>query len=103
MKAIKLFLSALVLAGTMDVSIASTAGAADVISKDVSTEGSYCHMKFPAIEEKTLGSRRPALKDPGSGDVIDFYGPCNHDPLGKEEIQAQLLQLQHRRAHDYMN
>lgn len=103
MKAMKLFLLGLVLAGIMDVSIASAAGAVGVISKDVATEGSYCHIKFPAIEERTLGSNRPVLKDPSEGDIIDFYGPCDHDPLGKDEIHAQLLQLQHRRARDYMD
>ena len=102
MKAMKLFLSGLVLAGIMDVSIASAAGAVGVISKDVATEGSYCHIKFPAIEERTLGSNRPVLKDPSEGDIIDFYGPCDHDPLGKDEVHAQLLQLQHR-ARDYMD
>jgi len=100
MKAMKLFLSGLVLAGLMDVSIASAAGAVGVISKDVSTEGSYCHMKFPAIDGRTLGSKRPVLKDPSSGDIIDFYGPCVHDPLGKDEIQAQLLELRHLRGRD---
>jgi hypothetical protein len=43
------------------------------------------------------------LKEADSGDIIDFYAPCSHDPLGKEEVQAQLLQLQHRRARDYMD
>ena len=101
MKAMKLFLSGLVLAGIMDVSIASAAGAVGVISKDVATEGSYCHMKFPAIEERTLGSNRPVLKDPSEGDIIDFYGPCDHDPLGKEEIQSQKRDLQRRFEREY--
>jgi hypothetical protein len=35
-----------------------------VISKDVLAEGSYCHIKFPAIEERTLSWNRPVLKDP---------------------------------------
>jgi len=101
MKAMKLFLSGLVLAGIMDVSIASAAGAVGVISKDVATEGSYCHIKFPAIEERTLGSNRPVLKDPSEGDIIDFYGPCDHDPLGKEEIQSQKRDLQRRFEREY--
>jgi hypothetical protein len=29
------------------------------------------------------------LTDPSEGDIIDFYGPCDHDPLGKAEIQRQ--------------
>ncbi len=103
MKILKSVLSVLVLVGAMGSTIASAADAVAVILKDVSTEGSYCHMKFPAIEERTLGSKRPVLADASSGDIIDFYGPCNHDPLGKDEIHAQLLQLQHRRARDYMD
>ena len=26
------------------------------------------------------------LNDPGEGDICDFYGPCDSNPLGKEEI-----------------
>ena len=103
MKTIKTVLSVLFLAGAMGSSIASTAGAEGVISKDAFAEGSYCHIKFPAIEERTLSWKRPVLKDSSEGDIIDFYGPCNHDPLGKDEIHAQLLDLQHRWARDYMD
>jgi hypothetical protein len=104
----KSVLSVLVLAGAMGSSIASAAGADGVILKDASTEGSYCHMKFPAIDERTLGSKRPVLKDPSLGDIIDFYGSCNHDPLGKDEIHAQHYRMalkidaNHRSAHEYL-
>ena len=37
----------------------------------------------------------PRLKAADSSDIIDFYGPCSHDPLGKEAVQTQLLDLQH--------
>jgi hypothetical protein len=57
----------------------------------VSRLGNYCHMKFPAIEEDSLGGDHPSLKRSDSGDLIDFYGPCNYDPLGKDEVQAQLM------------
>ena len=103
MKIMKSVLSVLLLAGAMGSSIASAEGTDGMILKDALADGSYCHMKFPAIEERTLGSKRPVLTDASSGDIIDFYGPCNHDPLGKDEIHAQLLQLQHRRARDYMD
>jgi hypothetical protein len=46
-------------------------------------------MKFPAMREETLSWNTPVLKDAGSGDLIDFYGPCDHDPTGKEEIESQ--------------
>ena len=97
MKTMKSILSVLFVAGAMVSSLASTAGAEGVISKDVLTEGSYCHMKFPAIDEASLSTKRPFLKSPDTGDVIDFYGPCDHDPLGKDEINAQTLDLQRRR------
>ena len=63
--------------------------AESVISKVPDSTGKFCHLKFPAIKEETLYWDRPVLKDPSQGDIIDFYGSCNHDPLGKEEIQRQ--------------
>jgi len=56
-------------------------------------DSNYCHMKFPAINEETLSWARPVLKDAASGDIIDFYGPCDHDPLGNEQIVAQQREL----------
>lgn len=103
MKTMKSVLSVLLLPGAMGLSIASAAGADEMILKDALADGSYCHMKFPAIDERTLGSKHPILTDASSGDIIDFYGPCNHDPLGKDEIHTQLLERQHRRARDYMD
>ena len=82
---------------------ASAAAPGGVISKVSLGEGNYCHMKFPAIRERTLSSIAPELKDPSEGDVIDFYGSCSHDPLGLDEVKAQLLELQHRRARNYMD
>jgi hypothetical protein len=49
---------------------------------------SYCHMKFPPIREDTLFSANPVLNE-SAGNIIDFYGPCEHDPLGKDEIRVQ--------------
>jgi len=95
-KTIKLLLSVLLLAGTLGATVAP--GWADgVILKVEATPGSnYCHLKFPAIREDTLYWARPVLKDAGSGDIIDFYGPCDHDPLGREEIQAQRTEWERR-------
>ena len=103
MKTMKSVLSVVILTGAISSSLASAADRDGMILKDVATEGSYCHMKFPAIEVRTLASKQPVLSDANSGDIIDFYGPCNYDPLGKDEVHAQLLQLQHRRARDYMD
>jgi hypothetical protein len=94
MNKIKSIVSVVFLASAMSSSVVSAADG--VISKNSLTEGSYCHLKFPAIREETLASSHPVLQDASSGDIIDFYGPCDHDPLGKEEIQSQKLEHQHR-------
>ena len=103
MTPLKAALAILFLAGNMASTTASAAGISGVIFKDALAAGDYCHMKFAAIREETLASSHPVLKEANEGDIVDFYGPCSHDPLGKEEVQAQLLQLQHRRARDYMD
>jgi hypothetical protein len=60
-----------------------------IIFKNPDSSGQYCHLKFPAITRDSLFTGRPVLKDPSDGDIIDFYGPCDHDPLGKAEIDRQ--------------
>jgi hypothetical protein len=60
-----------------------------VISRVADPSGSFCHLRFPAITEDTLFSDQPILKDASEGDIIDAYGPCNFDPLGKESILRQ--------------
>ncbi len=47
----------------------------------------YCHLKFPAIREDSLSWERPVL-DSTTGS-IDFYGPCDYDPVGLDEIRVQ--------------
>jgi hypothetical protein len=59
---------------------------------------SYCHMKFPSIREDTLFSVSPLL-DESAGNIIDFYGPCDHDPLGADEVKAQ-RRLLHRGVYE---
>lgn len=103
MKSAKIFLIGGCLIAALAPGMSSAAPAATIVSKDGFTDGSYCHMKFPAILEQTLASAQPVLKDASSGDIIDFYGPCSHDPLGDDEVHEQLLHLQHRRARNYMN
>ena len=71
-----------------------------VLLKQEFTPGSYCHEKFPAIRPSTLYSDHPVLKDSSTGDVIDYYGPCDESPTGKDQVWQQ--QLQNRTwAHDY--
>lgn len=61
--------------------------------------GEYCHLQFPAIDPGTLGSKHPRLQNPG-GDIIDYYGSCDHDPLGKDEIQTQMREEWERENRD---
>jgi hypothetical protein len=98
MKSIKLLMTVVFLTGALGLTAVSTR-AETVLSKDVFTDGSYCHTKFESIREDTLASGQPILKD--VDDIIDFYGPCNHDPLGKEEIQSQKIEMQHRFETEY--
>jgi hypothetical protein len=98
MKSIKLIVTVVALTGALGLRAVSTR-AETVISKDVLTDGSYCHAKFESIREDTLASVQPIPKD--VDDIIDFYGPCNHDPLGKEEIQSQKIEMQHRFESEY--
>ena len=72
-----------------------------VISKQEFTPGSYCHEKFPAIRPSTLDTDHPTLKSSDTGDVIDYYGSCDESPLGKDQIQEQKLEEQHRWQSDY--
>ena len=80
----------LVLAG----SLASSALAADdgIIMKQRLSDENYCHMQFSAIDPGTLASRNPRLKDSSSGDVVDFYGPCDESPTGQDQVTEQRLE-----------
>ena len=87
------FLAALLLVGSFGTT-GALAAAEGVISNATFTAGSYCHLTFPAIREETLSWDRPVLKDPSAGDIIDFYGSCDHDPLGQDEIAYQRRQAE---------
>jgi hypothetical protein len=89
-KDMKPLLSILLLTGVLGLGTAG-AEAPGIVSKVQLDRSGYCHLKFPAIQGRTLASAHPVLKDPASGDLIDFYGPCDHDPLGKEEVWRQKL------------
>lgn len=99
MKIVTLFMGALLLVSSLGAS-RIFAAAPGVISNQVLTPGSYCHLTFPAIREETLFSGHPVLKDPSSGDIIDYYGSCDHDPLGQDEIASQRRQLQREESRD---
>jgi hypothetical protein len=62
--------------------------AQEIISSVPTETTEYCNLKFPLIREDTLSWERPVL-DPSTGKVVDFYGACDYDPLGSEEIRVQ--------------
>jgi hypothetical protein len=91
MKIATSLLAAVLLVGALGA--INTAMAADgIIDKQELTPGSYCHLKFPAIREDTLGTDHPTLEDPNSGDIIDFYGSCDENPVGKHQVEEQKLE-----------
>jgi hypothetical protein len=65
-----------------------TAGSQELMLRVPAETTSYCHMKFPPISEESLFSGSPLLNE-SAGNSIDFYGSCDHDPLGVDEIRAQ--------------
>ena len=103
MKTTKLFLSALSLVGTFGVSTAPVWAKDGVLLQVKAEAGNYCRLKFPAIREETLSWASPILKDAASGDIIDFYGPCDYDPHGKDAVQTQKRDLERRRQREYNN
>jgi hypothetical protein len=91
MKIAKSFLAALLFTGTLGAF--NNAMAADsVLSKEEVTTGGYCHLQFPAIRQNTLGEDDPVLSQ---SDIIDFYGPCDEDPRGKDQVWEQKQEKLH--------
>ena len=87
-----------ILVAVMLLACAVIAEAQDGIISSVAIEGTnHCRLRFPAIREDTLFSSGPQLKNPKDGDLIDFYGPCDYDPLGIEEIRRQRANLRRKR------
>lgn len=71
-------------------------GAKGILLKQEYVPDSYCHQKLPAITEATLAGDHPVVSQ---SDVIDFYGPCNQNPLGKEQVQDQRIRSVDRKSH----
>ena len=84
-------LSNLFLASTLFWGV-PTLGADESVIKEAADLSAYCHMKFPPMREDTLSWAQPVL-DETAGNVIDFYGSCDHDPTGAEEVRIQRRML----------
>jgi hypothetical protein len=108
MKHVQLSLSLLLLAGVMGytpiAALAQTPNQPKGVKPGVigaialNRSASFCHLRFPAIRPSTLDSAKPELKSATTGDIIDYYGPCDHDPVGKEEVQSQKQLREERRS-----
>ena len=84
MKRIGATASVVVLVGALS----GSAFAVEPLLKEEAGDG-YCHMKFPAVRQKTLSSDNPQLKSDATGDVIDLYGDCNESPTSNDQIVKQ--------------
>jgi hypothetical protein len=83
MKVTTSFFAGLPLLGSVGTSATALAADDGVLLKEGS--GSSCHMKFRAMEPRSLG------KSATSGDVIDFYGPCDESPTGQTQVWQQKM------------
>ena len=70
-----------------------------IAAMELGKDSNFCHLRFPSIKGSSFGSGKLELKPPESGDIVDYYGACDHDPLGKEEADRQ-TQLWEDRGHD---
>lgn len=90
MKRIGSFLSVLALSGVLGMT--SALAADGLLLKQPETVNGYCHMKFPAIRPSTLAGDHPMLKSSTTGDVIDFYGACDENPVGHDQVESQRME-----------
>ena len=89
--------SAMALVGSLAASVFAAGG---VLVRQEATSD-YCHMKFPAIQARTLATNHPQLKSSSTGDVIDYYGACDESPTGRDQVTAQRQEEQFRFGRDY--
>lgn len=99
MKFTRSFLGAVLFTSVMGGAMSNAIAQEGVLSKDELTTGNYCHQKFTPMTTQSLDSENPTLTN--SGNIIDYYGPCDESPVGEDQIQEQKLQAQHRFDHDY--
>jgi hypothetical protein len=93
MKNAKAFAGA-VLLGSI-AAISPVVGADDAISGEEVTPSGYCHMQVPAAQARSLTTDNPVPKDPSSGDVIDYYGPCDKKAVMQDLLNRQRLDYNH--------
>lgn len=95
------FLWAAVSTGAVMLGAGPASAQDGILLKVRAGESNYCHLKFPAIRPGTLSSDHPVLQNPGTGTIIDFYGPCDYDPTGKAAVETQKRELRQRYSREY--
>jgi hypothetical protein len=84
----KPLLSSLLLSSALLWGVPAVEATELVETEVVDLEADYCHMKFAPMDEATLSWDRPELNAVAEKS-IDFYGPCDYDPMGPDEIRTQ--------------
>src|SRR4030095_1708561 len=95
MKSLKANLSMLLVVGVLGTSGAALAADGVEVGGQL-VPGSYCHEKLPAMPERSLGDNQPELKQSTTGDMVDYYGPCDETPTGNDQIKTQKLEYYHQ-------
>lgn len=86
---ISLIGAAVVSAGVLTMGAGPAVAQEGILLKVRAGETNYCHLKFPAIRPDTLGWDRPVLQNPSTGEIVDFYGPCDFDPTSEAAVKMQ--------------
>lgn len=97
MQRISATLSAMVLISSL---VGSAYAADGGLASDVTAEN-YCHIKFPAIRQRTLDTDHPQLKRASTGDTIDYYGACDETPTSESQVLEQKHDEEFRFGRDY--
>ncbi len=98
MKKIGSAISAVVLFGSLTAGVALAQEDQPMGNEPPAKLGSadYCHQKLPAIRPSTLASDEPEAKSTNTGDVVDYYGPCDQTPTSQDRVQAQKREESYR-------
>jgi hypothetical protein len=80
---------ALLLTAALGLSVGSALAAEGTVRKVSATSDGYCHLKIPAARPSTWTNDKPELKSSNTGDIIDFYGPCDTNPTSKDLVESQ--------------
>ena len=79
----------LFLIAALGLSVGSALAAEGAVQKIAATSDGYCHLKIPAARPSTWSNEQPELKSSNTGDIIDFYGPCDTNPTSKDMVDSQ--------------